>query len=269
MDKRPVAGKRIVVTRAPDQAQELVRALESLGAEVLIFPTVRFEVPENWHDLDAALRGIASFDWILFSSQNAVRFFCRRARELGLIPAQVQSPRPLIAAIGPATSQAAEVEGLRVDYVAKKNSGEDLARELWGSLSGRSVLLPRSDRADDRLPEALQEAGAKVNSVVAYGTLDAEAADPGLAALILRGDADAVIFASPSAFHNFSKMLGGADLLRLSARTQFAAIGPTTARALRDAGIHVEIEATEASSAGLADALVKYFQRSSVAGRSS
>jgi uroporphyrinogen-III synthase len=181
--------------------------------------------------------------------------------------AQLQSPRPLVAAVGPATAQSAEAEGLRVDYVAQKHSGEDLDRELWGSLSGRSVLLPRSDRADNRLPEFLREAGAKVTSVVAYRTLEAESADPAIAAQILRGDADAVIFASPSAFHNFSKILGGADLLRLSARTQFAAIGPTTARALRDAGIRVEIEAAEASSAGLADALVKYFQRSSVAGR--
>jgi uroporphyrinogen III methyltransferase / synthase len=268
MDK-PLAGKRIVITRAPEQAKDLIRSLESFGAEVLRFPTVRFEAPDDWNEVDAVLRGIATFDWILFTSQNAVRFFCRRARELGLSPGQVQSPRPHIAAVGPATLQAAESEGLRVHYVAEKHSGEALARELWGSLSGRSVLLPRSDRADDHLPEFLEEAGAEVTSVVAYRTLDVETGDLALAAGILRGDADAVVFASPSAFHNFSKILGGADLLRLSARTQFAAIGPTTARALREAGIRVEIEAEEASSAGIAEALVKYFQRSSVAGRSS
>lgn len=268
MDK-PLAGKRIVVTRAPEQAQELTRMLESLGAEVLLLPTVRFEPPENSRELDAALERIASFDWILFTSQNAVRFFCRRARDLGIGAAQLQSPWPLVAAVGLATLQAAESEGMRVDYVAKKSSGEDLARELSGSLAGHPVLLPHSDRAGYRFAIALQAAGASVTTVVTYRTLDAYSADPAVAAQILRGEADAVLFASPSAFHIFSMILNGGNLLGLSARTQFAAIGPTTARAIREAGIRVEIEATEASPAGLADALVKYFQRSSGAGKAS
>ena len=140
----------------------------------------------------------------------------------------------------------------------------------WGTLvcELRSVNH-RFLEAGFRLPDELRAAGARVTQLVVYRIVAPEKTDPAIAAQILRGDADAVIFASPSAFHNFSKILGGADLLRLSARIQFAAIGPTTARALRESGIRVEIEATEASPAGLADVLVKYFQRSSVAGKAS
>lgn len=269
MDKRPLAGKRIVVTRAQDQAHELIRALESFGAEVLRFPTVQFVPPEEWRELDEQLTKLDGFQAILFLSRNAVRYFFQRLRELGIKCHAVGSSNLLIAAVGPATAREAEANGLRVDIVASEHSGKGLVRELGERVSGRAVLIPRGDLADDTVPEELCAAGARVTQVVVYRNVPPEKTDPAIASQILRGDADAIIFASPSGFHNFSKALGGADLLRLSARTRFAAIGPTTAAALRDAGIHVEIEAADSSSAGLADALVKYFQRSSVAGRSS
>jgi uroporphyrinogen III methyltransferase / synthase len=268
MDK-PLAGKRIVVTRAADQAQELIRALDSLGAEVLLFPTVQFVPPEEWRELDEQLKKLDGFQAILFLSRNAVRYFFQRLGELGIKCYADGSSNRLIAAVGPATAHEAEANGLHVDIVAGERTGRGLVRELGDKLNGREVLIPRGDLADDTVPDELRAAGARVTQVVVYRNVPPEKTNPAIAARILHGEADAVVFASPSAFHNFSKTLGGADLLRLSARTPFAAIGPTTARALRDAGIRVEIEATETSSAGLADALVKYFQRSSVAGRSS
>jgi uroporphyrinogen-III synthase len=113
----PLAGKRIVITRAPEQAGELVSALESLGAHVFLLPTVSFAPPQNFAELDAALERLTDFDWILFTSQNAVRFFCRRWTETGREPAALGSLRGRVAAVGAATAQVIAAEGMRVDSV--------------------------------------------------------------------------------------------------------------------------------------------------------
>lgn len=258
----------MVVTRATEQAHELAHSLEALGADVLLLPTVSFAAVEDSQSLDAALRGLAEFDWILFTSQNAVRFFCLRIHGLGLNVAALQAPRPLVAAVGPATAMAATGEGFRVDTVPKNHSGEALAQELWGAIGDRKVLLPRSDRADDRLPNALREAGAKVTEIVAYRTAAPVSLDPKILKSIRDAEVDAIVFASPSAFRFLAECVGAADLAELSNRVQFAAIGPTTARALREDGARVEIEATESSAAGLADSIAKFYQRrNSAAGR--
>jgi uroporphyrinogen-III synthase len=132
---------------------------------------------------------------------------------------------------------------------------------LWGAIGNRKILLPRSDRADDRLPTALREAGADVTEIVAYRTAAPNTLDPQILKRIRDAEVDAIVFASPSAFRFLSKCIGTADLAELSNRVQFAAIGPTTARALRENGARVEIEANESSAAGLADSIAKFYQR--------
>jgi uroporphyrinogen-III synthase len=260
-DKKPLAGKRVVVTRAMEQAHELAQSLKTLGAEVVLLPTVSFAAVEDSQALDAVLRNLVEFDWILFTSQNAVRFFCQRVRELELNVASLQKPRPMVAAVGSATSSAATEEGFRVDTVPKNHSGEALAQELWGAIGDRKILLPRSDRADDRLPKALREAGAKVTEIVTYRTAAPDLLDPTILKSIRDAQVDAIVFASPSAFRFLSECVGAAELAQLSTRVQFAAIGPTTARALREEGMRVEIEASQSSAAGLADSIAKYYQR--------
>jgi uroporphyrinogen-III synthase len=259
--KKPLAGKRVVVTRATEQAHELAHSLMTLGAEVVLLPTVSFAAVEDSSELDAALRRLAEFDWILFTSQNAVRFFSQRMRELGLKADTLQSPRPLVGAVGTGTAIAATSEGFRVDRIPKSHSGEALARELWGAIGDRQVLLPRSDRADDRLPNALREAGARVTEIVAYRTAVPDSLDPKILKSIRDAEVDAIVFASPSAFRCLSECIGAAELAELSNRVQFAAIGPTTARAMREDRARVDIEATESSAAGLADSIAKYYQR--------
>jgi uroporphyrinogen III methyltransferase/synthase len=258
---QPLAGKRVVVTRAPEQAGELIRELERLGAEVLILPTVSFAPPSDWQPVDSALRAIGEFDWILLTSQNAVRFLAQRLRELKLDPKIVDTQKPSIAAIGSATAQAAAESGFRVDYTAQERSGEGLARELQASLKNSRVLLPRSDRADDRLPNLLRGVGAHVTEVVAYRTAVPESLDAAIVDRVQRGEVDAIVFASPSAYHNLSDVMGAKRLVELSSRVDFASIGPTTARALREASARVAIEANESSAAGLADAIAKHYQR--------
>jgi uroporphyrinogen III methyltransferase/synthase len=249
------------VTRAPEQAGELIRELERLGAEVLILPTVSFAPPSDWQPVDSALRAIGEFDWILLTSQNAARFLAQRLRELELDAKIVETAKPSIAAVGLATAQAAAQAGFRVDYTAQARSGEGLARELQASLRNRSVLLSRSDRADDRLPNLLREIGAQVTEVVAYRTAVPESLDAGIVDRVQRGEVDAIVFASPSAYRNLSDAMGAKRLAELSSRVDFAAIGPTTARALREAAARVAIEANESSAAGLADAIAKHYQR--------
>jgi uroporphyrinogen-III synthase len=257
----PLAGKRIVITRAPEQAGELVNALESLGAHVFLLPTVSFALPENSAELDAVLGRLTDFDWILFTSQNAVRFFCCRWTETGRERAVLGSVRARLAAVGSATARAITAEGMRVDYVAQTQTGESLAGELRDSMAGKEVLLPRSDRVDDRLPSALHEAGARVTEVVAYRTLRPEKLDHEILTSVRHSEIDAIVFASPSAFHNLAVFVPSTELAALSNRIQFATIGSTTTRALREAGVRVTIESNDSSSARLADAIAKYYQR--------
>lgn len=262
MDKasQPLAGKQIVVTRAPEQAEELVRALEQHGADVILLPTVCFAPIKDSQSLDSAIKNVKHYDWMLFTSANAVRFFCERCRDLGTDWKSLQPPRPFVGVVGPATAKAASAEGLRVDYVARNRDGESLARELAHSFAGRAVLLPRSDRSDDRLPMALREAGAQVTEVTAYRTTAPEMPDPKILNRVRRAEVDAIVLASPSAFQNLSLFLGGADLAALSICIQFVAIGSTTANAMREAGIRVAIEASEPSPKGLAEAIAGFYQ---------
>lgn len=264
MDKRsqPLAGKIVVVTRASEQSQELSLALEALGAEVKQLPMVSFAPPENYDDLDSALRRFTEFDWILFTSQNAVRFLFRRGCEVKT-RRPVQPARPLVAAIGAATAQAARNLDIRVDYVAQTHTGESLAAELRSAMAGSTVLLPRSDRADDRLPGDLRQIGATVAEVVAYRTVIPETFDLAVLEPVRHGAVNVVVFASPSAFENFGIAIAPVSVTELSDRVEFAAIGPTTGAIIRESGARVAMESTESSAAGLAEAIATYYRVSS------
>lgn len=260
MDKpdQPLAGKRIVVTRALEDAMELSQALEHLGAKVAFMPLVSFAPPADWQKLDDEVRRLNFFNAIIFLSKHAVHYFFERSAHLGIKCEMIQFNRT-IAAVGTATARALEGRGIRVDHIAKETTGEALARELGASLRGEHVLLPRSDRGDDRVPSLLRDAGANVTEVIAYRTVKPGDFDPYVSAGVLRGDVSAVIFASPSAFQNFCSSFGERVVKEISQRVDFAAVGPTTARAIRESGARVAIQSDTASSAGLADALAKHY----------
>jgi uroporphyrinogen-III synthase len=265
--EKPLAGKRIVVTRAPEQAQELVHALEQLGAQVILLPMVSFALPDDCQKLDEQLRHLDWFDAILFLSKNAVRYMFDRCAQLGIKCEMLQSSSRFVAAVGPATAEALKQKGIRVNYVAQKGTGEALARELRQSLAGRRVLLPRSDRGDERVPRALREVGANVTEVIAYRTMETDNLDADILARVRHAEINAVIFASPSAFQNFRSAIGEAELENLSPRVDFVAIGPTTAHAIRESGARLAVQAEEASAEGLARAIAKHYQHHSAAMR--
>jgi uroporphyrinogen-III synthase len=265
---KPLAGKRIVVTRAPEQSGELIRAVTNLGAEALHLPTVSFAPPEDWRALDEALRKLDGFDAILFLSRNAVRYVFERCGQLGIKCEMLGSSNRLIAAVGPATAEESERAGVHVNFVAENRTGESLARELREKIAGRSVLLPRSDRGDARVVAALREADASVTEVVAYRTIPPDKLDREIVRSIRDSDVDAIVFASPSAYNNLRDSIGGDAMKNISARVHFTAIGPATARAIRDSGARVDIEVNDTASIGIAavaDALAHFFQRQSAA----
>jgi uroporphyrinogen III methyltransferase/synthase len=256
-EARPLAGKRVVITRAIEQARDLKERLENLGATILLLPAVSFSEPADPTELDRAIRALDSFDWILFTSANAVRFFAGRCRKLGLIPGGNRESR--CAAVGPATATAAAAEGFTIDFVAQEFLGAALARELGASLLGKRVLLPRSERAGRDLPDALKAAGAEVTEVVTYHTGGLGAAEPGVMESMREARVDVVSFFSPSAVENLRGELGAEVCGQLSAKAALAAVGPVTAAALRKAGLRVAIEAPEATAESMTAAIVKHF----------
>ncbi len=257
---QPLSGKRIVITRAAEQSRDLIAALESKGATAIVFPLIAFAPPEDWSALDEHLRNLAEFDAILFLSRNAVRYVFERCRELAIKWDFLPSNRPFVATVGHATDQALKDEGLPVDYVSKGHTAESLARELGDRLAGESVFLPRGSRGDDDLPNALRRAGARVSEAVAYRTLAPPNVSPSILADIRAGSIDAVIFASPSAFRNLCDLIPRSEIIAVSQRVNFAAIGPTTARAIREFGARVAAEAAAPDAASIADALAASFE---------
>jgi uroporphyrinogen-III synthase len=257
---RPLEGKRVVVTRAVEQARELMARLEDMGATVMLFPAVSFSEPSDTAELDRAIRSLGEFDWILFTSANAVRFFAGRCRALGIDPSRAANCH--CAAVGPATASAVAAEGFSVDHVAQEFSEAALASELSASLAGRKILLPRSERARPDLPDALRAAGAQVTEIVAYHTGGVGAIDPGVMRAIRDAQVDVISFFSPSAIENMRAELGEEVLSRLGAKAALAAVGPVTAAALRSAGLPVAIEAPHATAESMADAIANYFSSS-------
>ena len=253
---RTLKGRRIVITRTAEQAKQLREGLEELGAEVLVLPLIRFLEVEDKSDLDRAIRSLGDFDWLIFTSANAVTFFLGRCRALG-VPANNISGK--IAAVGTATKSALNGEGLSASVVPAEFSGAALAREFGPLIEGKTVLLPRSDRASEDLPAALGRAGANVREVIAYRTARPDTFDQRLVQAIRDGQVDAITFFSPSAFREFGNLMDTDFLRKLRALPAFAAVGPVTAQAIRSAGLPVAIEAGEATTASLLTALERHF----------
>jgi uroporphyrinogen-III synthase len=238
----------------------LLERLESAGAEAILLPLVRFLEPQDTADLDRCIRSLREFDWLIFTSVNAVTFFLRRCRALGEWPAGQSSQLPKnIAAVGSATRDALEREGLQSTIVPQEFSGAELAKKLSPVIFGTSVLLPRSDRATEELPSMLRKAGANVTEVIAYRTTGPESVDAPLVEAICGGKADAITFFSPSAFREFQNLAGAGVPAGWNSRVALAAVGPVTAQAIRAAGWPLAIEADEATTASLVAALERYF----------
>jgi uroporphyrinogen-III synthase len=255
--RSPLAGKRIVITRGALQSSELFEKLSDSGAIPILLPLISFAAPEDYAPFDAALLQWARFDWVMFTSAYAVQAVVGRAARLGR--KLTNSELPHIAVVGPATRDKAQNIGFRVEHTAQTHIGTALAQELRDRVAGKRVLLPRSDRANPDLPSALQAFGAQVTEVVAYRTLRPTHADQEKLARVARGEADAILFFSPSAVQNFVELSGRKQLVALQHHVAMTAIGPVTAAALRDAGVQRIVQAREPSAPAVLQALESRF----------
>lgn len=247
----PLHGQRVLVTRASAQAGELCERLRSLGAEPVEAAAIAVAPPESWREVDAALRRLNTFQWLVFTSPNGVRHFMGRLAETGTRLA----PGTRVAAVGPATAEALRASGVHVALMPERHDAEALAEALVGAGMARArVLMPRGDLADPELPRRLREAGATVMPLVAYRTVPAALDAEGLQRQLEAGAIDWVLVASGSAIRSLAAALPRPEVLR---GVRLASIGPKTSAVIRDLGLAVALEAREATLEGLVEALVE------------
>lgn len=257
----PLAGKRVVITRAAAQSEALARELSARGAIPVVLPLVSFADPQDFAALDRAIAEIERFDWIILTSAQAVRALAQRSRNLGR-PLTQPGSRLRVACIGPVTAEAAGNAGLRVEHVAETHNGVALADELGRRLRGSRVFLPRSDRANPDLSEALTRHGAEVTEVIAYRTLRPTHIDREKLRDFANGGADAMLFFSPSAVQHFGEVFGVEQFRALQDKLAITAVGPVTAKALHEAGAFRIVLARDTTTAAVIEALEKHFSAS-------
>ena len=255
-DRPALAGVRVVVTRAPDQATDFVRALKSEGAEVVFLPTIAIVDPESWEPLDAAIQRLEAgeYSWVLFTSVNAVTRALDRLSNAGSADALGKAR---VAAVGSRTAEALRSSGVEVDLVPDEFTGEHLVRAL-GRGGGR-VLLPRVEGGPRRLVVTLETAGWAVDEVPAYRNVVA-AGDSPQADAVKSGEFDIVTFFSPSAVRNFVEIVGSPGPLGLAPESDagklVALLGPTTEAEARELGFRVDLVPEDHTASGLAKAIV-------------
>jgi uroporphyrinogen III methyltransferase/synthase len=263
--RRPLEGRRVLVTRAADQAAEFIALLDEHGAVAVEAPMIRIAPPEDTVPLDTACRRLPRFDWIVFSSVNAVEALVARVRHVSGDLRNLEGPR--LCAVGSATAERLTRYGLKVGVVPAEYRAEALAEALARTrpLRGVLVLVPRSDIGRDVVARELTAQGAEVTEVVAYRTIAVDPArdgGPDVRRLLLDGRLDAVTFTSTSAVENLVRVLGGsgaaADLL---GRVAVACIGPVTADAAARHHVRTDIVPAEYTVPALVAALGDWFAR--------
>lgn len=243
MKRSTLLGKRVIVTRSAEQAGELSRLLKKEGAVPIEIPTIAFVPPEDWSPVDRAIRNLDDYPLIVFTSQNAVRFFGERLRKKGIskIPNKVE-----VAAVGEKTARALEALGVCDPIVPRAPvAAEELISTLCerhASLEGFKVLFPRAEKGREILSEALREKGTQVDVVTVYRTIVVQEGKEKLRGLMKGDNVDWITFASPSAVEGFFALSEGKNLLAWikSAGIRTAAIGRVTAKALEERGIPVD-----------------------------
>lgn len=234
---------RVLITRPRHQVAELVEDLRRLGAEPIELPLIEILPLEDPAALDRALT--ASYDWIIFTSANAVRAVVERGKLL-------RTTR--IAAVGPATARVLAQHGLTAVEVPSEFRGEKIAEELKG-VAGKRILLPQANIARSNLADRLREKGARVTSVVAYRTVAADNVHE-LKRLLEQG-IDIVTFFSPSAVRSYGSAIGKPGA-RTSNQPAVVCVGPVTAEAAREVGLNVDAVAWESTGASVVEAITRH-----------
>jgi uroporphyrinogen III methyltransferase/synthase len=255
-EKRPLSGKRIVVTRTRKQAGELSAQLRALGAHVFELPTIRIEPPGDLRAFAELVQYAHNYDWIVFTSANGVEAFFEIFFKLYDDGREIGGAR--IAAIGPATAQRVKDFHLHVDLQPDEFVGEAVVREFQkqGGVENLRILLVRAEKARDVLAKQLSGLGAIVDEGLAYRTVPETRDTTGARRHLLEEGADLITFTSSSTVENFLA-LG----LPWPEGMQVASIGPITSKTARDHGLKIEIEARRHDIGGLVEAIRKFFEK--------
>lgn len=258
-EKRPLFGKRIVLTRPREQAAEFARLLSAFGAEAITAPTIKIVPPPSWEALDQALERLSGYSWLIFTSVNGIAPFMERlkharkdVRALGHLQ---------IGAIGPRTAEELARYGLTADLIPSEFQAEGMVAAMnQQNLRGVNILIPRAEVAREMLPEQLRIKGATVDVVPVYRTVLPESGLSRLKDQIQAGAIDVVTFTSSSTVSNFVELIGGAaEARRVGAKTTVACIGPITARTAEEHGLPVTIMPGENTVPALAHAIVRFY----------
>ncbi len=260
-DRRPLFGKRILVTRTREQAGEFVDLLEGLGAHAISAPTVSIAPLTDPASLDAACADVATFDWVIFTSVNGVNHFMRH---LLAGPGDVRDLKGVrLCTIGPATANRLARYGLKVNLMPDEFRAEAIVQTLAAStaVAGKRFLIPQADIARKHLADALTAAGADVTTVAAYRTVPITSDMPGapdVYRMLLDKEIDIVTFTSASAVRSFVTLLGTDPAADLLSATTVACIGPVTAHATAELGITAAIVPSTYTIPALAEAIAEH-----------
>lgn len=258
-ETRPLFGKRIVVTRAREQASEFLKGLAQLGAECIEFPTIEVVPPEGWDELDGGIKALETYQWLVFTSVNGVKYFLRRLEALGRDIRDLKGLK--IGAIGPETAKCWHRLGIRPDLVPDEYRAEAVVecfREKGAK--GARILIPRAAKAREVLPEELRKMGAQVDVVPAYQTIKPAQDTARVSEMLENGVIDIVTFTSSSTVTNFVEMFeaGKDQVLRWMEHVVVACIGPITARTAQENGFSVDLTPSEYTVEALTDSIVRY-----------
>jgi len=258
-ESKPLFGKRIIVTRAKEQAPEFIDLLSSYGAEAVSFPTLEIAPPPSWVEADAAIERIERYHWIIFTSVNGVQSFRKR---LATLRKDLRLLKGIsLCTIGPRTAAEVEAWGLQVDLVPSEFKAEGVLQALnERGIAGKRFLIPRALEAREILPEEIQKKGGKVDVVPVYQSVR-PTPDPAMLETLLRAKrADMITFASSSTLRNFMEILGPQRQSWLTG-SAVACIGPITAETAREFGLKVDIIPDEYTLPALVESIVDYFRK--------
>jgi len=259
-------GKRILVTRGEGQAEEFSAIIRKRGGVPVLFPTVRLIPPDDPAPLDEALARLGAFDWILFTSVNAARFFFDRAADRGIrgVPERVR-----VASVGPGTTRELRRLGSPVHLSAKKHTAEGLVEALAAEgIAGKRFLFPRALEGREVIPVEIRRRGGTVDVVTVYRNGLPPRNEKAVGA-IGENPPDVSTFASPSAFRNFFLLLGEERAAFVLSRSRIAVIGKVTARAVEERNYGVDIMPETFTLAGMLEAIEAHFASSSRGGEES
>jgi uroporphyrinogen III methyltransferase/synthase len=259
-EQKPLFGKRIVVTRAREQASLFLSRLLELGADCVEFPTIEIIPPASWDEMDNAIQIIDSYNWLIFTSVNGVKYFFNRLYEIGK---DVRSLKDIkVGAIGPKTAEALYEKGIRTDLMPDEYRAEAVVDALKKEgIKNLRILVPRAAEAREILPEELIKMGSHVDVVEAYRTVMPETDVERIMVMLQQGDINMVTFTSSSTVANFMAMFGTeADKVRKwIKKVDVACIGPITAKTAEESGLEVNIKPVEYTIEALTNAIVGYY----------